>query len=206
MAEFKIGRIRFVWRGEWVTGYDYVKDDVIRVGGSSFVCITGHTSGIAFADDAANWEKMQEGILFRNTWTPSTIYETNDIVVYGGISYIVTTAHTSTSTFDPTKFSTLVKGFDYKDVWTDATLYKINDLVKFGPNVYLCTVSHTSSGSFNPANFQLFVPGLEFEDGWSSSTNYQPGDIATYGGYVYYVVTLSDKSYFTIFDDGTEVY
>jgi len=37
MAEFKIGRLRFVWRGVWTIGYDYVKDDVVRVGGSSYV-------------------------------------------------------------------------------------------------------------------------------------------------------------------------
>lgn len=190
MAEFKIGRIRFVWRGVWVTAYDYVKDDVIRVGGSSFVCITGHTSGVAFAGDSLKWEKMQEGILFRNAWTPTTIFETNDIVVYGGVAYIVTTAHTSTSTFDISKFDTLVKGFDYKGAWTDVTLYKLNDLVKFGPNIYLCSVSHTSAGAFNLANFQLFVPGLEFEDGWNAGTNYQPGDIATYGGYVYISKTI----------------
>jgi hypothetical protein len=30
--------------------------------------------------------------------------------------------------------------------------------------------------------------------------------ISTDGGYVYYVVTLSDKSCFTIFDDGTELH
>ena len=85
MAEFKIGRLRFVWRGVWTIGYDYVKDDVVRVGGSSYVCVTGHQSSGAFSTDAANWERMQEGILYRAAWAPATIYENNDIVVYGGI-------------------------------------------------------------------------------------------------------------------------
>lgn len=186
MAEFKIGRLRFVWRGVWTIGYDYVKDDVVRVGGSSYVCVTGHQSSGAFSTDVANWERMQEGILYRAAWAPATIYENNDIVVYGGIAYIVTTAHTSISTFEPAKFSVIVQGFDYKGVWSGSTvLYKLNDLVKYGPNVYLCTTSHTSSASFDESKFSLFVPGLEFEDAWSNSAIYQIGDIVTYGGYAY---------------------
>jgi hypothetical protein len=186
MAEFKIGRLRFVWRGVWTTGYDYVKDDVIRVGGSSYVCIEGHRSDTTFASDSDKWERMQEGIQFRGNWAATTIYEINDIVVYGGISYIVTTAHTSTSTFDPTKFSSVVKGFDWKGNWSGSSVdYKLNDLTKYGPNVYFCSTAHISSASFDETKWTLFVPGLEFEDSWSSSTVYQTGDIVTYGGYAY---------------------
>jgi len=185
MAEFKIGRLKFVWRGVWVSGYDYVKDDVVRVGGSSYVCITGHTSDTSFSEDSDKWDKMQEGILFKNSWQPTTVYDINDIVVYGGISYIVTGAHTSTSSFDPSKFSPLVKGFDYKTTWTATTLYKLNDLVKYGANIYICITEHTSTSSFDETKWSIFVPGLEFEDGWSSSEVYQVGDIVTYGGYAY---------------------
>jgi hypothetical protein len=185
MAEFKIGRLKFVWRGVWTTGYDYVKDDVVRVGGSSYVCILGHTSDTAFSDDADKWDKMQEGILFKNQWAATTIYDINDIVVYGGIAYIVITAHTSTSTFDATKFASLVKGFDYKNTWAISTFYRLNDLVKYGANVYLCTEQHTSASTFDETKWDLFVPGLEFEDAWSSATVYQTGDIVTYGGYAY---------------------
>jgi hypothetical protein len=49
MAEFKLGRIRFVWKNTWVaSGTTYIKDDVVRFGGSSWVCVRGHTSS-AFA-------------------------------------------------------------------------------------------------------------------------------------------------------------
>jgi len=30
MAEFKLGRIRFIWKGEWAAGTSYLKDDVVR--------------------------------------------------------------------------------------------------------------------------------------------------------------------------------
>ena len=32
MAEFKLGRLRFVWQGQWTTGTAYVKDDIVRYG------------------------------------------------------------------------------------------------------------------------------------------------------------------------------
>ena len=44
MAEFKLGRIRFVWKGDWATPTVYYKDDVVRYGGKTFICTTGHTS------------------------------------------------------------------------------------------------------------------------------------------------------------------
>lgn len=48
MAEFKLGRIRFVWKGAWATPTAYVKDDVVRVGGKVYICTTGHTSSADF--------------------------------------------------------------------------------------------------------------------------------------------------------------
>jgi len=44
MAEFKLGRIRFVWQGDWSTGRTYVADDVVSFGGKSYICIRNHTS------------------------------------------------------------------------------------------------------------------------------------------------------------------
>ena len=38
MAEFKLGRIRFVWKGAWATGTVYFKDDIVRHGGRTLSC------------------------------------------------------------------------------------------------------------------------------------------------------------------------
>ena len=48
MAEFKISRFRYTWKGDWTTATAYIKDDVVKFGGSSWVCVRGHTSS-AFA-------------------------------------------------------------------------------------------------------------------------------------------------------------
>ena len=100
MAEFKLGRLRFVWKGTWTTGTVYVKDDIVRYGGSTFVCMTAHTSDADFNDDitANKWQKMSAGFEYKSApWTISTSYKEGDIVKYGGKLYIALDNHTSSS-------------------------------------------------------------------------------------------------------------
>ena len=104
MADFVLGRLKFTFLGPWVTGYAYIKDDVVSVGGSSYVCMSNHTSSGTFALDSANWSVMVDGQRWVGEWTSTTSYEVNDIVKYLNVIYLCTTAHTSTSTFDATKF------------------------------------------------------------------------------------------------------
>ena len=44
MAEFKLGRIKFVWKGDWTTDTAYYKDDVVSYGGQSYMCVSAHQS------------------------------------------------------------------------------------------------------------------------------------------------------------------
>ena len=39
MAEFKLDRIRFRWKGAWSSTTAYIKDDVVSYGGKVYVCI-----------------------------------------------------------------------------------------------------------------------------------------------------------------------
>lgn len=51
--------------------------------------------------------------LFLATWTATTAYAIGDGVAYSGSNYYCTTAHTSTSSFDATKFRALAPTDDY---------------------------------------------------------------------------------------------
>ena len=44
MAEFLLGRIKFVWKNDWSSSVAYVKDDVVRYGGKVYICTTAHLS------------------------------------------------------------------------------------------------------------------------------------------------------------------
>ena len=35
MADFKLGRLKFKWRGDWAASTGYVIDDIIKYGGNS---------------------------------------------------------------------------------------------------------------------------------------------------------------------------
>ena len=39
MADFILGRLKFHFKGDWVTATAYIKDDVVRYGGNSFVAM-----------------------------------------------------------------------------------------------------------------------------------------------------------------------
>ena len=51
MADFILGRLKFHFKGDWVTGTAYIKDDVVRYGGNSFVAMANHTGSAAFETD-----------------------------------------------------------------------------------------------------------------------------------------------------------
>jgi hypothetical protein len=254
MAEFKLGRIRFVWKGPWVTGSDYIPDDVISYSGKTYICVVTHTAGTFNSDLTAatpKWDLMSDGVSWSGDWTALTAYAPGDIVRYGGTTYICVTTHTSTTTLeasqtptpvweilatgfswkgawatttvykkndvvkfggysyvcntahtsnaaatgfytDESKWDILNAGLEYKTAWADATYYKKNDVVKFGADLWICTTAHTSSGTLNASNFSILVNGFQFEDSWTGGTSYQVGDIVTYGGYAY--VALQNHS------------
>jgi len=193
MAEFKLGRIKFVWKGPFSASTIYYKDDVVSAGGISYNCITAHTSAATFALDAVNWQQMSSGQNYVTAgWNPSTFYNLGDLVTLNGNVYYCSTAHTSASTWigDLTNWTLYSPGVKFRGYWTSSTQYYLNDLVSYGADVYICTTANATS-TFTASNWTLFVQGLQFEDAWSSSASYQIGDVTTYGGYTYASKTIN---------------
>ena len=63
MAEFKLDRIRFRYRGDWSAATNYVKDDVIRFGAKVYVCIEVHQADANFYNDLNNSTLSQSSTL-----------------------------------------------------------------------------------------------------------------------------------------------
>ena len=145
---------------------------------------------------------------WQGAWTASTAYVIDDIVKYGGNSYVCTTNHTSAAnenlfySSDGAKWSLHLEGTVNKGDWVTATWYKINDVVKYGNNQYLVTTGHTSGASFSTTNHTTYLEGLKFESTWATGT-YQKGDIVTYGGYSYVGKVDSFSSTLTPNNDST---
>ena len=195
MADFILGRLKFHFKGDWVTGTAYIKDDVVRYGGNSFVAMANHTGSATFEVDLSSnkWKKMSAGQEWKGAWQTTTYYKVDDVVQWGGSTFVCNTAHTSqTDLYDDTsKWTSFVPGFNWTGTYTSGTAYKVNDLAKYGANVYICTVEHTAASTIDTSKFNVFVSGLEFEDSYNSGTAYQAGDVVTYGGYNYVAVQQS---------------
>jgi len=157
MAEFKLGRLRFVWKGVWATNTSYAKDDVVKYGGTTYVCKTAHMANANFNVDLTaltpKWEVMTSGTEWKSApWTVSTVYKINDVVKYGGSLYIAKTNHTSNSSatggfesdVTASKWDLFVNGNDWKGNWAPSTYYKRNDLVKYNGITYVCLTGHSS--------------------------------------------------------------
>lgn len=198
MAEFKLGRIRFIWKGAWITAVEYFIDDVIRYGGRTYICVVGHTSGTFQTDlDASKWNLMSDGQEWKDDWSLNTTYKPNDIVKYGGYLYIANEGHISAATVtlgleaDQSKWDLFSEGFDYKSDWAISTRYKVNDLVKYGAYIYTCITAHTSAATTtlglenNIANWEVFSKGFNWLNTWATTTRYKLGDVVRYGGQLY---------------------
>ena len=198
MAEFKLGRIRFIWKGAWTGTTVYYKDDIVKHGGSTFVCTTGYTSSSNFDTDFATyWDKLADGQEWKGDWTNATVYKINDIVKYGGYLYVANTAHTANTLLenDQSKWDLYAEGFDWKNTWATGTHYKVNDIAKYNGITYLCITAHTSAATdalgleADQGNWQKFTDGLQWQSDWAINTRYRVNDVVKYGGQLYVVNT-----------------
>ena len=199
MAEFKLGRIRFVWKNQWTTGSTYYVDDVIRNGGKTYICTVGHTAAADFYTDLdynpTRWNQMTDGQEWKGDWAVGTFYKDNDIVKYGGLLYICTNSHTSAATLAlglennlPGNWDLFAEGTDWKSNWAVNTRYKIGDLIRYGGYTYVCNQGHTSAATSilgreaDDSKWDEFNAGLEYKGTWSgSSVVYKVNDIVKQG-------------------------
>jgi hypothetical protein len=220
MAEFKLGRLRFVWKNVWTNSTTYVKDDIVRYGGKAYVCVLGHiadsdaTGGFETDLVAGKWQLMNDGQSWGAGWATNVFYRVNDIVNYGGRSYIAVTSHTSAATAelgleaDQSKWNLFNDGIAFKGTWDDAVRYKLNDMVSYGGQVYICNTPHTSTVTFDTAKFTMFATGLQFEGAYDNAVTYQPGDVVSYGAntFVASVTTVgnlpTDANFWTVITQG----
>ena len=108
MAEFSIDKFKYRWQGDWTTATAYRRDDIIRVGGKSYVCLIAHTSNALFRADLnatlpgstppepqPKWVVMTSGRTFLGNWATETVYDKGDIVNFQGSLYICSYNHTT---------------------------------------------------------------------------------------------------------------
>ena len=200
MAEFKLDRIRFRYRGDWSSTTNYVKDDVIRYGAKVYVCIEVHQADANFYNDLNNstprWVQMMDGQSWTGEWQAATFYRIGDLVKLGGVIYKCIEGHTSNTSAndgilgDELKWVYFARGENWTSVWTPDTLYNVDDTVIYGGTVYKCLTSHQSQNAdagleFDAEKWEFYSQSDNFRGEWQPGTHYYIDDIARYGGILY---------------------
>lgn len=215
MAEFRLGRLKFVWKGAWAASTEFIKDDVVRNGGKSYVCKETHTSNTNFYTDLANlkWDLMNDGISWRGDWATSQYYKTGDLVSFGGGVYICSLPHTSGASFsDSTNWEIFVSGLEYENTWSNSTEYQIGDIVAYGGYTYKAKTRNTgNTPSTSTANWEPFLEGINLRAGeWTTGTAYKTGDLVRYGGNNFLCIAdtssqaPTNATYWTLFSEGIQ--
>ena len=132
------------------TSYTYAKVQIYGVGsGASATAILGQS----LARSMTTFVKYDRYQYFQNIsdWAANTAYAIDSVIVYAAEPYRTVVNHTSTSTFDATKFVPLrVK------VWYPLTQYAANDIVVYKNTSYKVTVEFTSGLLFDTNNLTSY--------------------------------------------------
>lgn len=234
MAEFKLGRIKFVWQGDWNPSTSYVVDDVIRNAGQSYICVVSHTSSSLFytdfSDPIPKWSLVADGQRWTGDWVASTYYEVGDLAKFGGIVYHCVISHTSATYESPTwhgieldlgldgsttpKWEEFASSFEWRGDWTTSTRYRINDFVVYGGTTYVCNTPHISDSvvlESDQSRWDIFNQGIVYLGDWNNAgVRYKLNDLVKYGANLWictvphYSSTNFDENNWDVFINGLE--
>jgi alpha-tubulin suppressor-like RCC1 family protein len=111
----------------------------------------------------------------RGAWANATAYRVDDIVNYGGMTFICKYDHTSAAINEPLSnnngrvneqwWDIFQEGFAWRGTWTNGTLYYPGDVVKHGLSSYICRKEHTSSDNNRDPWYDPYNEWDEFSHG-----------------------------------------
>jgi len=184
MAEFKLGRIRFVWKGNWQPGNTYYKDDVVAfaIDGVQYPdlqFIRGYTYTFNQDDSSNTTHPLLFSTQKNGTHSGGTAFET-------GVSYFLDGVE-------------VADGDAYNAGFNTATQRRVEIAVSADtpdPLYYYCynhsnmavnaEIDVTTIGlTQDIQNWELFAEGLEWKNNWTPDFEYKINDFVKYGGIAY---------------------
>ena len=80
-----LGKLRFLFRGDYNNGTSYELNDVVTYGGNSYTYINVTAGAGTNPDSTSHWSLMTRGITLRGDWDAATQYVAGDIAKLNGI-------------------------------------------------------------------------------------------------------------------------
>ena len=203
MAEFKLERFKYNWKGVWTTSATYNRDDVVNVGGKTYVCLITHTANADFNTDLLatvpgsdppqpqpKWVLMMDGRKFVGTWATAIQYQEGDIVTFDGSIHVCIKGHLST-TFENNSadWSVIALNIEHQGAWASATGYGQGAVVTYNGISYKCITAHTSQTYLEDdiANWTVLNSAAYYNGYWTTATLYRKNDYVKFGGSIFKV-------------------
>lgn len=139
---------------------------------------------------------------FQGVYSASAQYERNDVVKYGGSTYVYTNAVSSTGNL-PTNtsyWSKMTEGVQFENSYSASTQYQVSDVVRYGSQTYVAKQDTLGNDPENTTYWDAFTQGLGYRGSWSASTVYYPNDVVSRGAIVY-IATEGHTSGAVFFND-----
>lgn len=136
---------------------------------------------------------------FKGQWQSNTGYVADDIVRYGGRSYVCKINHTSSpgngfyTDNAYARWDIVSSGTDWKGDWQTSTYYKIDDVVRYGGTVYVANTGHLSNATtafgLEPDydKWVTYSASPFFVGNWSANVRYRVEDVFKFGSGLYRV-------------------
>lgn len=162
---------------DWAKNTKYYPNQLVMSSGILYRAVDKHISSNGASDtiitDIAHWQQVYAGI---KTWSANSDYTVGNVVINGNKLYQCTVAHTSTTTFDKDKFTSLDSSSLIPN-WATSTVYRVGETVYYNGVLYRANVNHTSNASAwsnDVAKWDLVYANIrDFAD----STYYKAGSI-----------------------------
>jgi hypothetical protein len=87
--------LKHTWQGEWDEGTIYNINDVVKIGGKTFVCINTEMSDCGYygteykpGADSIHWNAFTDGYIYKGQWRVRCRWYKGDVVKYNGDYYV----------------------------------------------------------------------------------------------------------------------
>jgi len=154
-----LGKLRFVFKGDYSGATAYELNDVVRYGGNLYVYKNTLETTANLPTNATYWDLMLEGIDFKGAYNNSTAYKIGDLVSEGAKGYICIADSTGNRPPNGTYWTTIVDGLQYEGEYSGSTTYQAGDVVSYGGSAYICTLRTTGNAPTDTTYWNLLVDG-----------------------------------------------
>lgn len=183
------------YRGSWTANTFYKDNDIVSVGADMYICNTQHESGQYWPNTSVNFVPfVAGGYESKGVYSNTEYYFINDIVTYGGDTFISTQEAQNVEPTDANTWTKILEGYNFRGEFTSNTRYYPGDIVLQGGYSYRANVVsfNTQPEATNTDSWLLVGAGFKWRGAWDANTTYNLGETVRHNAASW--VSMSDMN------------